>query len=106
MLDLLKGSGYLQQHEAVTEQQLHAIFNANPDLIRPWLGIRNGGRYGYYLLPPGTSTNQLDWIVGYNPRGKEEHFQDGPAACARFVKYKAEDLRYIIEGGPPIRQRQ
>ena len=106
MLDLLRGSGYLQKHEEVTEQHLHAIFQANADLIRPWLGVTNGGRYGYYLLPPRAVANQNDWIVGYNPRGKDEHFQDGRAACARFVKLQAENLRYMIEGGPPIRQRQ
>jgi hypothetical protein len=106
MLDLMTASGYLQEHDAITEEHLHAIFSANPDLIRPWLAIRNGGRYGYYLLPPGTSANQNDWVVGYSPGGKDEHFQDGPAAGARFVKFKANDLRYMIEGGPPIKARR
>jgi hypothetical protein len=106
MLDLLKASGYLDEHDAITEWRLHAIFTSNPDLIRAWLSVGNGGRSGYYLLPPGTSANQNDWVVGYNPRGNEEHFPDGPAACARFVKFKAEDLRYMIEGGPPIRRKQ
>jgi hypothetical protein len=106
MLDLLKASGYLQAHDSITEQHLHAIFDANPDLIRPWLAVENGGRYGYYLLPPGTSDKHSDWVVGHNPRGKEEHFQDERAAWARFVKFKVEDWRYMIEGGPPIRRRQ
>jgi hypothetical protein len=106
MLDLLAASGYLQVHEAITEQHLQSIFSANPDLIRPWLSVRNGGKYGHYLLQPGTSADHNDWVVGYNPRGKAEHFRDASAACARFVKCKAESLRYMIEGGPPIRRMQ
>jgi hypothetical protein len=82
MLDLLKASGYLQLHDAITEQNLQAIFSADPELIRPWLSVRKGGKYGCYLLPPGTSANQDDWVVGYSPHGKEEHFQEASAACA------------------------
>jgi hypothetical protein len=106
ILDLLRASGYLQQHEAITVEDLRAIFSANPDLMRPWLSVGNGGRYGHYLLPPGTSANQNDWVVGHNSGGKDEHFQDAPAALARFVKVKADDLRYMIDGGPPIKARR
>ncbi len=41
MLDLLKASGYVQAHDALTEQLLRAHFEAEPDLISTWLG------YGY-----------------------------------------------------------
>jgi hypothetical protein len=107
ILDLLKSSGYVQDHDAITEQQLQIVFEANPELIRPWFILSEDKRtkYGYYLLPPGVSPNKgADWLVGY-PGGKEEHFPGGPSACARFVKFEAENLRYMVEGGPPIKTR-
>ena len=106
ILDLLKSSGYVQDHDAITEQQLQVVFEANPELIHPWFILSEDKRtkYGYYLLPPGGSPNKgADWVVGYYPGGKEEHFSGGPSACARFVKFEAENLRYMIEGGPPIK---
>ena len=104
MLDLLKSSDYLLDHDAVTEQQLQVVFEANPELIRPWFILSEDQRtkYGYYLLSPEVSPD-ADWVVGYHPRGNEEHFGDGPSACARFVKFEAENLRYLVEGGPPIK---
>ena len=59
ILDLLKSSGYIQDHDAVTEQQLQIVFEANPELIRPWVILSDDRRtkYGYYLLPPGASPN-------------------------------------------------
>jgi hypothetical protein len=36
ILDLLKSSGYVQDHDVITEQQLEAAFQANPELVRPW----------------------------------------------------------------------
>jgi len=109
ILDLLKSSGYLQDHDAITEERLRVFFEANPDLIRPWYILSEDQRtkYGYYLLPPGVSPNRSsDWAVGYNPGGKEEHFPDGATACARFVKFEAENMRYMIEGGPPFKPRR
>jgi hypothetical protein len=106
LLDLLKSSGYVQDHDAIGEQQLQIVFEANPELIRPWSILSEDQRtkYGYYLLPPGVSSNKgSDWVVGYHPGGKEEHFSDGPSACARFVKFEVENLRHMIEGGPPIK---
>jgi hypothetical protein len=109
MLDLLKSSGYLDAHDAITEQHLQALFEAKPDLIHSWI-VHSGNRrtrYGYYFLgPDNTSHRGGDWMVGYYPGGKEEHFSDGPAACARFVKLEAENLRYMIEGRPPIKARR
>jgi hypothetical protein len=106
ILDLLKSSGYVQDYDAITEQQLQIVFEANPELIHPWviLSADQRTKYGYYLLPPGVSPNKgADWVVGYYPGGQEEHLPGGPSACARFVKFEAENLRYMIEGGPPIR---
>ncbi|HTB12762.1 MAG TPA: hypothetical protein VK752_14370 [Bryobacteraceae bacterium] len=102
ILDLLKSSGYIQGHDAITEQLLQDIFEASPDLIHPWLVLSEDQRtkYGYYLSPRRTG-----WVVGYHPGGNEERFPEGPAACARFVKLEAENLRYMIEGGPPIKTR-
>jgi hypothetical protein len=108
ILDLLKSSGYVQDHDAITEQQLQIVFEANPELIRPWFILSEDKRtkYGYYLLPPGVSPNTgADWVVGYHPGGKEAHFPGGPSACARLVKFEAENLRYMVEGGPPIKTR-
>jgi hypothetical protein len=108
ILDLLKSSGYVEEHDAITEQHLHIVFEANPELIRPWFILSEDKRtkYGYYLLPPGVSPNKgSDWVLGYHPGGKEERLPDGPTACARFVKFEVEDLRYMIEGGPPIKTR-
>lgn len=107
MLDLLKSSGYVDAHETITEEQFQAVFEANPDLIHSWIVHSENQRtkYGYYLLPPGVSPNRgSEWMVGYQPRGKEERFRDGFAACARFVKLEAENLRYMIEGGPPFKR--
>jgi len=73
MLDLLKSSGYLQDHEAITELQLQVLFGTNPDLIHPWFILSEDQRtkYGYYLLPPGVSPNRgSDWVVGYHPVGR------------------------------------
>ena len=109
ILDLLKSSGCLQNHDAITEERLRVLFEANPDLIRPWYILSEDQRtkYGYYLLPPGVSPNRSrDWVVGYYPGGKEEHFPDGATACARFVKLEAENLRYMIEGDPPFQPRR
>jgi hypothetical protein len=105
MLDLLKSAGYVDAHDTITEEQFRAVFEANPDLVQSWIVHSENQRtkYGYYLLPPGVSPNRgSEWIVGYHPRGTEERFRDGPAACARFVKLEAENLRYMIEGGPPF----
>jgi len=109
MLDLLKSSGYLQEHDAITERQLAAIFEANPDLVHPWviLSERKRTQYGYYLAPASGWPNQSgNWVVGYHPAGKVERFSDAATACARFVKFEAENLRYIIEGGPPNKLRR
>jgi hypothetical protein len=109
MLDLLKSAGYVDAHDTITEEQFRAVFEANPDLIQTWIVHSENQRtkYGYYLLPPGVSPNRgSEWIVGYHPRGAEERFRDGPAACARFVKFEAENLRYMIEGGPPFKRRE
>lgn len=106
ILDLLKSSGYIHDHDAITELRLGVIFEAKPELINHWVILSDDRRtkHGYYLLPPGVSPNSgADWVVGYHPGGKEEHFPGGPSACARFVKFEAENLRYMIEGGPPIR---
>jgi hypothetical protein len=108
MLDLLRSSGYLQAHDVVTEKQLAAIFEANPDLIHPWFlqCERKRTKYGYYLVPPtGWPDKGGDWTVGYHPGGPVERFSDRAKACARFVKFEAENLRYILEGGPPIKVR-
>ena len=108
ILELLKSSGYVQDHDTITEQQLQIVFEASPELIRPWVVLSEDKRtkYGYYLLPPRALPNKgADWVVGYHPGGKEEHFLDGPSACARFVKFEAENLRYMMEGGPPIKTR-
>jgi len=108
MLDLLKSSGYIQAPDMITEGHLQVVFEANPDLIRPWfiLSEDKRTRYGYYLLPPGVSPNNgSDWVVGYHPGGKEEHFPDAPTACARLVKFEVENLRYLTEGGPPVKPR-
>jgi len=99
----------LKGHDAITEQRLRVLFEANPDLIRPWFILSGDQRtkYGYYLLPPGVSPNRSrDLVVGYYPGGKEEHFPDGATACARFVKLEAENLRYMIEGDPPFQPRR
>ncbi len=108
ILDLLKASGSIENHGAIAEEQLRSVFEANPELVRPWFIYSEDRRtgYGYYLLPPGVTPNKgTDWVVGYYPRGEDEHFPDGPSACARFVKFQAEDLRYMIQGGPPIKTR-
>jgi hypothetical protein len=104
MPDLLKASGYVEAPGYVTEQLLRDCFEAEPDLVRAWLGYGYDRRtkHGYYLL--GTHQGG-DWVVGYSS-GKEWHFRDGPAACARFVKLEAENLRYMVEGGPPIKARK
>ena len=107
MLDLLRSSGYLQNHDAITEQHLQVFFEAKPELIPPWVihSEDRRTRYGYYLIPPGVSAHEgCDWVVGYDPGGKDEHFPDGPTACARFVKLEAENLRYVMEGGPPFKK--
>src|SRR5580698_10609877 len=96
LLDLLKSSGYVDKHDKITEELLHAFFDSHPELIRSWIAIASGGRYGYYVVPP--TKPSIDWVVGYNPGGKVERFADGATACARFVKFKAEDLRYTTEG--------
>lgn len=109
MLDLLQSSGYLQDHDAITEQQLAAVFEASPDLIHPWFlhSERKRTKYGYYLVPPtGSPDGRGDWVVGYHAGGRVERFSDGATACARFVKFEAENLRYILEGGPPIKPRR
>lgn len=109
MLDLLKASGYLQEHDAISEQELQDFFQANPDLIQPWfiLSENQMTESGYYLLPPGIPPNRgIDWVGSYHPNGKKQHFSDGPKACAKFVKVKAEDLRYLIEGGPLFKIRK
>jgi hypothetical protein len=36
LLDLLKSSGYVQDHDTIREQQLQIVFEADPELIRPW----------------------------------------------------------------------
>jgi len=53
ILDLLKSSGYIQDHDSITEQQLQIVFEASPELIRPWFILSEDQRtkYGYYLLP-------------------------------------------------------
>jgi hypothetical protein len=109
MVDLVKASGYVQAHGIITEQLLQAHFEAEPDLIRAWLGYGYDRRtkYGYYFLgPDNTSQRGGDWVVGYYPSGNEQHFSEGSAACARFVKLEAENLRYMAEGGPPIKARR
>ncbi len=109
ILDLLKSSGYLESHEAITEQHLLAYLQANRDLIRSWIIYSENRRTscGYYFLGPDNTPDQGGhWVIGYYPGRKEEHFSDGPTACARFVKLEAENLRYFIEGGPPIKARQ
>jgi len=108
MPDLLKASGYVEAHGDITEQLLRDCFEAEPDLIRAWQGYGYDRRtkFGYsFLGPDNTSHLGGDWVVDYYPAGKEEHFSDGAAACARFVKLEAENLRYMIEGGPPIKAR-
>jgi hypothetical protein len=109
ILDLLKSSGYIQDHDATTVKLLQIVFEANPELIRPWFILSENKRtkYGYYVSPPdGLPNKGADWAVGYHPGGREEHFSSGPSACARFVKSEAEDLRYMVEGGPPIKTRR
>jgi hypothetical protein len=75
LLELLKSSGYVQDHDAIREQRIRIVFEANPELIRPWsiLSEDQRAKHGYYLLPPGVSPNKgSDWVVGYHPGGKEE----------------------------------
>lgn len=63
-------------------------------------------KHGYYFLGPNNTRDQGgDWVVGFSS-GKEQHFDEGATACARFVKLEAENLRYMIEGGPPIKARR
>jgi hypothetical protein len=49
MLDLLRSSGYIRHHDAITEQQLQDVFEASPDLIHPWFILSEDKRtkYGY-----------------------------------------------------------
>ena len=106
VLDLLKSSGYVDQHSQVTEDDIKSFLIANPELIDTWIGQGADGRGGYYMLTPTSVSNSSGaWVVG-PPRGSAEHFQDGFLACARFIKLSAENWRYMIEGGPPIKRRR
>jgi len=67
MVDLVKASGYVQAHGIITEQLLQAHFEAEPDLIRAWLGYGYDRRtkYGYYFLGPDNTSQARRRLGGW-----------------------------------------
>jgi len=45
----MKSSGYVHDHDAITEEKLQIVFEANPELILPWFILSEDQRtkYGY-----------------------------------------------------------
>jgi hypothetical protein len=97
MLDLLKESGYLQDPDAVTEEELERVFRSFPDLIDGWVTICDEpNRYHWILQPPAATSESSDWVVIYPNERKYDLYSEGAKACAFVTKKKIERYRSII----------
>ena len=66
ILDLLKESRYLQDPDAVTEEELERVFRSFPGLIDGWVRICDEpNRYHWILQPPAATSDNSDWVVIY-----------------------------------------
>lgn len=91
MLDLLKSSGYLEVHDAITEHQLRILFEADPELLHHWV-ILSGDqrtRYGYYLLP--LASRRTEAMIGWSAiilAGRKSTFPMGPLLVPDLSNFK------------------
>src|SRR5262245_21870379 len=100
VIRLLRASGYARE---VTEQDIEEYLRAHPSLFDAWYAYSDQrSSAAFYLAAPGEGVDRKNGLrVGYmyssGELAPEETFADKFAACARFVKMHAEQLR--LHGG-------
>jgi hypothetical protein len=86
VLQLVKESGFLEKHGALTVETVTAVLRANPDLANHWLTYSADKRSdsGWYfrtsLLKPGRI-----YEVGHYPDGNIARFADKLEACGHYI---------------------
>jgi hypothetical protein len=95
--ELLKGTGYFQLYEKVTEDSIKKALSSYPESIAEWISYSEDKRStsGYYLKEEGVNS----YIVGYLDEKKgmvnEIKYAERIDACASFIKREIEDIRLI-----------
>jgi hypothetical protein len=100
VITLFEESGYLEDPNQITEEQILEYLRHNPDLIDTWVLHSENQRtsQGWYIKSPVGNDSPSDiWIVGWYPGGEINKFRDGASAVAFYVKREAEAIRGIIE---------
>jgi hypothetical protein len=100
MIGLLKESGYLQNPDRITEQDLESHIRSNPHLVETWLSESADQRCTpawYFLSPDDEWRGQPgSWRVGFYPGTELHEFEVGSTAYAFFIKRFAEQIRSFI----------
>ncbi|MEW6233736.1 MAG: hypothetical protein AB1566_15690 [Chloroflexota bacterium] len=92
--DLLKQSGYFEQHDQVDESGLREALSRHPEYIDEWISYSEDKRTdsGWYIKQEGNCVT-----VGYFQRGhtknRDASYADLTDACAAFIRRELEDIR-------------
>ena len=99
---LLRASGYQDDPASISEALIEAYLRAHPDLVKAWLQLSEDNRSSpaWYLIAPKTESPEASgWMVGFvpgpTPPVPVQVFATGYAACAHFIKMRAEQLRNL-----------
>jgi hypothetical protein len=97
---LLRASGYQDDPASITETLIEEYLRAHPELVKAWLHLSEDNRSSpsWYLIGPKTESPEAGgWTVGFVPGPippvPVQVFATGYAACAHFIKMRAEQLR-------------
>ena len=94
---LLRKSGYSDDPASISEALIEQYLRAHPHLVKAWLNLSDDQRStpAWYLIgPKDDDPDAGGWMVGFIPGPippvPVERFENGFAACAHFIKMRAE----------------
>jgi hypothetical protein len=96
-IDILKQSGYLDEFQYLTEEQIAKYISSNGQLVETWLTFTEDIRYS-----PSWGLQTVDksiWTVFYMNNGKvktEFTFDNSADACAKMIKMTMDEIRKSV----------
>lgn len=94
---LLKGSGYIEHHNEINEEDILEKLTYHLECINEWLNLSEDKRCcsGWYFKQGDNGK----YLVGYYPPQenlKTTEYIDEVEACAAYIKREIEDLRTTL----------
>ena len=95
IFSLLKGTGYFEMHDQVSEAEIHEALIRQPECVDDWMLYSDDKRSseGWYLKQGNGSSYTVGFYTGKASDNRQIQYSDRLDACAAFIKHEIEVIR-------------